>query len=116
MAQLKLKAATLVESMISLVVIMICTGITMMIYVNVIRSDNTLLKLQAMCLLKDELIEMKKTETYISGEETVGKFRVVKNVEPYSASDKLYKIELWCLGSSDDTLYVCKELVFIGEE
>jgi hypothetical protein len=94
MAQRKLKGYVLLESMIAMIVVMLCFGVSMMIHTNVITGSRNTLTVLARIRLENEAIRAKNSERLI--DETIAgeAFRIEKTILPWPGSDNLYRLTL----------------------
>lgn len=90
----KLKAATLIESIIAMVIIVLSLGITTMVYNNVIQSDKQREQLKGRMLINNELVYIKKNKKYVDDEKVYGDYLIKSKVKPYDQSDDLYRLSL----------------------
>lgn len=66
---MKLKAATLMESLVAMVIILIGLGIGAMVYVNVLQSDREYSRFKTMLFLKKKAQELEQTKLFLDGQE-----------------------------------------------
>ena len=90
----KARAATLVESLVAMVIVLMSFGIALMIYVNIADSSNSQLKLNAHLTLSEALTETIQDEAYIDEETKKGILTIVKTVQPCGRSGSLVAIHL----------------------
>lgn len=90
----RLKASTLMESLVAMVLIMLTMCIGGMIYANVLSSSDNARKLNAQLLLDQVVQEMKEKEDFIDGSVEVGEIRVEKRVQLYKETDGLWQVSL----------------------
>ncbi len=88
----KLKASTLMESLIAMVIIVVCMGVSAMIYSNVLDSDKQRIQLKAYMLLNTEAIQTKTEKSFIDSEKLVGDWTIKKTVELYPQTENVYKL------------------------
>ena len=89
-----LKAATLMESLIAMIIIVVCFGVATMIYSNVLGSDKQRLQLKAILVLNQEAIETKKEKSFVDMEKQVGDWTIKKTLEKYPETENVYRLEL----------------------
>lgn len=107
----KIKAATMIESLIAMVVVMLCFGIATTVYVNVISSGNQLLKMKSEFLLRKVALESKRDHLFLDEKITVDEITVQKRVTPYNGSKKLVRLNLQAFGNNEKLLSEYNELV-----
>jgi uncharacterized protein YxeA len=74
---------TLAEAIIAIVIIMVCFGLSTMIYINIIRSDNRLERSKAFMETKRNAIQTNTDKRYFDEETMAGGLRMKKTVEVY---------------------------------
>lgn len=90
----KLKATTLIESLIAMSIIIVSLGVATIIYTSVLESDKQSLKLKAQLLLNEEAFKTKQSKTFIDEEILVTPFTIKKIVERYPGTENLYLLSL----------------------
>lgn len=110
-----LKAATLVESLIAMVIIIITLGIATMIYSNVLDSDKQRKQLKAIFLLKQELIKTKTEKTFLDSEEQINDWSLKKVVKRFDQTENLYCLSMSVLDAEGKTIAVKNELVIVTD-
>lgn len=90
----RLKAATLIESLVAMVIIVVCFSVATMIYVNVINSDKQRMGLKAMQLLDKEVQQLKNEKNFLDEEKKVNGWIVKKTLQKYAQTDNLYHLML----------------------
>lgn len=87
----KIEAFTLAEAIIAIVIIMVCFGISTMIYINIIRSDNRAERSKAFMEAKRNAIQTNTEKRYFDEETMTDSLRIKKTIEVYQ-NDPLLKI------------------------
>ena len=90
----KAKAATLLESMVAMVVVLLSFGIALMIYVNVANSNNSQQRLGVYLALNEVLADTVEDAAFTDEETKEGVLTIVKTVQPYGRSKSLIEIHL----------------------
>ena len=93
----RLKGSTLVEVITAMVITVTAIGIAFAILVNISKTDNSRLRLNAL-LKANEIISNSRANTkYLDENFKEGALEIYKTVIPYKNSDKLYilKIEVY---------------------
>jgi|SRR6185503_3945699 len=85
----RVRASTILEVVISMVVIVIVFGIAMMIVTNVTRLSQSGKKLRAEALLKTAIDSAGSTKTI-----TLDEFRLEQEVKPYQQNNALLDVHL----------------------
>jgi Tfp pilus assembly protein PilV len=106
-----LKASTLIESLVAMVIMVICLSIGTIIYTNVMSSDKQRMQLKALLLLNKEAIEVKAAKSFLDSEKQVGDWTIKKTIEKYDQSENLYKMSLSVIDRDKKIIFVRNELV-----
>ncbi len=112
MAQVKkLKASTLPESIVAMVIIIICLSISTAIIANVMSNDHDYAKLKCLQIIEAERLNIKKNNVYIDSEEHYGAFIVKKKFENYKDTEKLLWLKLTITDAAGHRLVEQNELI-----
>jgi hypothetical protein len=111
MAQVKLKAATIVEALVSLVVIAMAFSTSIFIYVNVTKADNMREKLHAGIILRHVALHTQQYGSYDQAEIELGNGKILKNVTSYKNYNNAYLLQLYYLNGRGDTVGKYQELI-----
>jgi hypothetical protein len=106
-----LKAATLIESIIAMVIIVVCFGIAMMIYVNVLDSDKQRIKLDSSLILEKTAIQMKHDRRYLDEQVLAGDFVIQSSFSNYKQGRGLMEFSLKLFDLSGKLIAERKELI-----
>ncbi|HET6243889.1 MAG: hypothetical protein H0V01_04385 [Bacteroidetes bacterium] len=79
----KIKASTLIEVIVALIIVMITFGIAMVIFINVTHSDNQVQKLKASLILNESALKTSKENSYIDEKTEVDGLFINKTINPY---------------------------------
>jgi hypothetical protein len=109
----KLKATTIIESMIAMIIIVICFGIGTMIFNNILSSDKHRQELKAMLYLNQEAIEIKKEKIFLDNEKQIGEWTIKSKIEKYEQTENLIKLELLAINSKGKIIAKRNELIVI---
>jgi Tfp pilus assembly protein PilE len=109
----KLKAATLFESLIAMIIIIVCFGVAVMIYTNVLNSDKQRSELTAILLLNKEAVEFKKEKKFIDDEKKVGDWNIKKTIQLYEYTKNVYHLQLMAIDKNGNTIATRNELITI---
>lgn len=114
MAGIKLKAATLMESLVAMVIVLACCGIAAMIYVNVMDSGNEREKLKAHLMLNEAAIKTKNEKLFLD-EEIQGEFITIrKRITPYKEQADLSLLVLTAIDADGNIVEARKEIICTG--
>ncbi|MDF2432860.1 MAG: hypothetical protein JWP44_2491 [Mucilaginibacter sp.] len=90
----KIKASTILEVIVSMVIIVIVFGIAMMIYTNVLRLSLSAKKLRAQDLLQETMFTVEHSAANTIKTFDVDDFRIEQEVKPYLQNSSLTDIHL----------------------
>jgi Tfp pilus assembly protein PilV len=96
----KIQAATLIEVIVSLVIIMIFFGIAMMIYINVLNTSISNRQIQADLLLKEVCEETILNRRYFDEKIEKDGFVVYKSIRKYSDMENVIHLHVETLNKS----------------
>jgi Tfp pilus assembly protein PilE len=93
--KLKVQASSILEVVVSMVIMVIVFGIAMMIYTNVIRFSLSAKKLKAEALLQQAMLTAEQhPEAATTTSTTVNDFRIEQEVKPYEGGAGLTIVRL----------------------
>lgn len=107
----RLKASTLMESLIAMIIIVVSFGVATLIYSNVLDSDKQRLQLKAILVLNQEAIETKTEKTFLDSEKQIGDWTIKKTVEKYPQTEILYAIGLSVIDKNGKIIATRNELI-----
>jgi Tfp pilus assembly protein PilE len=90
----RVQASTILEVVISMIVIVIVFGIAMMIYTNVLRLSLSAKKMRAQALLQETMLKAEQTSGNTNQSFTVDDFRIEQEAGPYNNETSLTAIHL----------------------
>jgi Tfp pilus assembly protein PilE len=90
----KIKASTIMEVIVSMVIIVVIFGIAMMIYSNVLRMSLSVRKLRAQALLQETLFNAEHQTANITQTINTDDFRIEQEIKPYAGNSSLTDIHL----------------------
>ena len=109
----KIKASTLIEVLVAMIIIMISFGIAMAIYMNVSLSDHLVQKLKAELLLNETAIETKAANSFIDEKTGSDKISINKTVTSYNGIPELHLLMLEAFDVNGKKISERKELVIV---
>jgi hypothetical protein len=92
MAEMKLKGYVLLESMIAMILVMMCFGFSVMIYNTVVTGSRSKLKVLARICLENEAIAVKKENRFLDENTNRSEFRIEKRIIPFEGSENLFQL------------------------
>jgi hypothetical protein len=107
----RIKASSIMEVIISMVVIVVVFGIAMMIYSNVIRLSFSAKKLKAAAVLKEALINAEEGMQQEDRSFTLEDIQVEQKVAPYPGVEGLLEIRLVAYDENKEQLAQLQKLI-----
>jgi hypothetical protein len=96
----RLRASSLMEAVIAMVIMILVFGIAMMIYINVTRLSLSVRKVRAQAILQDLLYQAAKDRHRDDRVIQVDEFQVEQKVSPFRDLPGLIRIELTAFGEN----------------
>jgi Tfp pilus assembly protein PilE len=90
----RVNASTLLEVVISMIVIVVVFGIAMMIYSNVLRLSLSAKKMRAQALLQETMVKAEQVPGNTNQSFTIDDFRIEQEAGPYNNETSLKAIHL----------------------
>jgi Tfp pilus assembly protein PilV len=90
----KLKGSALVEIMIAMVIILCCSTMATLIYMNILQSQNTSEKLRAFYILQKTAAASEQKADFLDAELSEGGFIIRKTCRPYNGRKNLIELKL----------------------
>ncbi len=109
----KLKASSLIEVMVALIIVMVCFGIAMIIYLNVSQSDRQLQRLKGKLILNEIAIKTKNENSYIDDKIEFESINVNKTINPYNGIPGISLLLLEAYDLNGNKIVERKELVIV---
>ncbi len=109
----KIKAATLMESLIAMVIIVLCLGVGTMIYTNVLNSDKQRIQLKAIGLLNRMAEHAKIEKNYLDSEQRLDDWNLKKTVEKYDQTENLYRLSIAAFDTTGHLIAIRNELITV---
>ncbi len=106
-----IKASSLFETIVALMVIMIVFGIAMTIYVNVMRNSTSLSELKASLRLDELARETKEKKSYFDEKFEDESTLIEKKVTKYKDKEGLFLLDLQAFDKTNKRLAERKELL-----
>ena len=108
-----LPASTLFETLISMIIIMMCFGISLTIYLNVSASNNSMQKLKAQLLLNSLALEAKEKNNFVEEYIETESLIIEKTIRPYPQTEKLGVLTYIAKDKNEKLLAKHSELVIV---
>lgn len=107
----KIKASTLVESMIAMVVVMVSFGIATAVYVSVLSSSDEMQKLKSRTILQKLAIEIRQNHLFLDERTSIDDIIVEKKVVSYNNQKNLFQLKLIAFDQNEKKLAEYNELI-----
>ncbi len=107
----KLKASTLLEALVAMVIVMLALGVFTTIYLNVLRSGDYHRKTEAGLLLEKIAMETKQSKTFIDTEFNLEEFVIIKKIITYEGAENLSLLSLKAFDKKEKLLVERNELL-----
>lgn len=102
----KLKAASLTESIVAMVIIALCLSIGILIYTNVLRSDRNLASIVAEQKVKELLLKTKINKEYLDESFSFEGFTIDKKLEKINESNFKIQFIVTTVSNKDKYTYI----------
>ena len=118
MALLKkhIPASTLLETLIAIVLILVCFSIATVVLVNIMQSDNGRMKLHAHLELEALYQKTMDEKTFIDEDVDYETFSIHKSIAPYQNSANLYQLTLTAKSKDAVQLDEFKKLILLEKQ
>ena len=110
-----LKATSLIETVVALVMIMSVFSIGMMVYFNVIKSSYSLQQLKASLMLNELSKVTKEKKSFFDEQDSTETLVIYKRISKYENMENLVLLELEVLSKDSTKLASRRELVELDE-
>ena len=107
----KVKASTIVDVIVSMVIIVVVFGIAMIIYANVTRMSLSSQKIKAQAILQKELISTEQTKTFSNKSIDTADLRIEQEVVPFNNDTLLSVIHLTAYDLNQNEVTELKKLI-----
>lgn len=107
----RLKASSLVETIVGLMVIVLVFGIAMTVYVNVMRNSTSLAELKASQRLEEIAVETKTKKSFFNESFEEGGVKIEKTIGKYQDKEGLFLLELIAKDPTERKLAERKEII-----
>lgn len=109
------KGSTLVESLIAMIILVVCLGVGTMIYTTVLSSDKERKELHASLLADDEAIRIKSEKKYLDTEHPAGEWLLKSTIEKYDQTENAFLLSIAVLDAQKKIILIRRELIFVNE-
>lgn len=101
------------ESLIAMVIIVVCLGVGTMIYTNVLNSDKQRLQLKAIGELNRMAAQTKTEKNYLDSEQKQNGWNIKKTVNKYDQTENLYQLSIAAFDTTGHLIAIRNELITI---
>ena len=112
----RVKASTVLEVIVSMVIIITVFGVAMMIYANVTRMSLSNQKIKAEAVLSQVIKDMDKVELSSDQQSVIEGLSVERSVKSYSENNKLLQVDLKAYDQNHQLLAELHQLVIKSDE
>ncbi len=109
----KLKASSLAETLVAMVIVMLSFGIATLVFSNVTRSSSLPQKIKAETMLKGIAIRSKQEKLFLDATFQSAGMEIRKKISPYAGSSRLSLMSLEARDASGREICSHNELVFV---
>lgn len=111
----KIKGSSLLETLIAMVVVLVCFSIATMVLVNTMKSDNGRLKLHARLEMNALYIKALEDQDFVDNSTPYEGFTIDKKTEPYQDKPGLYLVSLKAISATGQALGELKHIILIDK-
>jgi hypothetical protein len=108
----ELKATMLLESMIAMIIIMLCFGIAITIFTQVTTGNKNNMSILARARINTESVKTKMEKRFIDEDIPFDEFIIRKRMLPYSSSEKIFQLHFSAITSEHKILAETDDLVY----
>ncbi|MDR3678549.1 MAG: hypothetical protein P4L41_01205 [Flavipsychrobacter sp.] len=112
----EIKASTILEVVIAMVLIVVVFSIAMMIFANVTSSSLSVKKIRAQAILHEALLNAEKSTDPTSQSLNVEDFRIEQEIKPYNQMSQLYEIHLTAYDGNQQKITELEKVILISHE
>ena len=110
--QTKIRASTILEVVVSMVIIILVFGIAMMIYTNVVRLSLSVKKIKAQAVLQETLLQAEQVKNLATESLTIDDLRIEQEVKPYG---NLTEIHLTAYDANQQKIAELQKIIIPNE-
>jgi competence protein ComGF len=110
----KIKSSTLIEALVAMVIIILVYAIGLTIFINVNKSNNNRLKIEAFLVLEDIVTNTKKEAKYIDEIYDLENLKIEKKITKYENNNSLNILQIKVLSKDNKLLAEHREIVKIN--
>jgi hypothetical protein len=107
----KLRASSLTEAVVAMVIMMLVFGIAMMIYTNIIRLSLSVKKLRAQAVAEDVLLRAVNTGAEEGRSEQIDEYRIEQTARPFGTEKALVVIQVRVFDDNQQQLAQLQQII-----
>ncbi|MDB5146207.1 MAG: hypothetical protein JWQ57_227 [Mucilaginibacter sp.] len=111
MVQTKIRASTILEVVVSMVIIILVFGIAMMIYTNVLRLSLSAKKIKAQAILQEIVLKSEQTKNLSTQSFIIDDFRVEQEIKPYLDDTLLNEIHVTAYDGNQEKITELQKVI-----
>lgn len=115
MVRLKIKASSLIEVIVAMVIMSLSVMTGGMIYLNVIGSSHYVQEMEAELYLQQLIVKIEKEQEFVDKTYETDHFFVVTSFTPYQGKENLIQLNLTAENNQNKQLASIKKLLLIRE-
>lgn len=108
----RVDASTILEVIVSMVVIVVVFGIAMMIYSNVLRTSVSAKKIRAQAILTQTMQKIEDNPEIVTQSLTIDDFRIEQEIKPYSTNNNLTEIHLTAYDQNQQKIAELEKVIY----
>jgi Tfp pilus assembly protein PilV len=110
---MKLKASSTIESLVAMVILVVCFGVATMIYTNVLDSDGHRKKLKALIVLNKVAEQIKTENRFIDADFNMNELTINAIFTKVDHAEDLFKFSLTAFDESASIVAVRNEMIIL---
>lgn len=107
---IKVKASTVIETLVSLTILLISAGFCLAVFTNINASDLSVKKSIARNLASEALIEAETNDLLFDDSYSVNEFQIKKSIEKFESSENLSVLKV-TVSNNNKTLITLRKLI-----
>ena len=109
----RIRASTIVESIIAILIVTIAISLALVLIINIGKNSNNSLKTKAYILANDMLVQTKAENEFLDEEFNYGNLIIKRTVNEYEKNEELFQLNIIAYDLKNTILYEHNELIII---
>jgi type II secretory pathway pseudopilin PulG len=109
----KLRAATLIETLIAMLIILLVLGVSIMVYVNIMKSDQHFKNLKADLSMEEVAAQTSERQNYHTKTIMKGERRVKRTIANFESASNVKHLQLTAFDNQNNKVKQYHELVVV---